>query len=64
MFDYGFSCILEVIDVVFNVVEICGKGVEKMVVLVDGDNVSLFGFGSKMKLFFFLLFFIVLWYWY
>lgn len=42
--DYGFSCILEVIDVVCNVVEVCGKGVEKIVVLVDGDDVIFYGF--------------------
>lgn len=45
------------IDAVSNVAEIRGKGAEKMVVLVDGDNVSLLGPGSKMKLLFFLLFF-------
>ena len=33
-----------------NVAEIRGKGAEKMVVLVDGDNVSLLGRRSKMKL--------------
>lgn len=41
------------IDAVSNVAEIRGKGAEKMVVLVDGDNVSLLGPGSKMKLLFF-----------
>lgn len=61
--DYGFSRISEVIDAVSNVAEIRGKGAEKMVVLVDGDNVSLLGPGSKMKLLFFLLFFTVLWHW-
>ena len=61
--DYGFSRISEVIDAVSNVAEIRGKGAEKMVVVVDGDNVSLLGPGSKMKLLFFLLFFTVLWHW-
>ncbi|XP_022794519.1 meiosis regulator and mRNA stability factor 1-like [Stylophora pistillata] len=41
--DYGYSRVSEVIDAVSNVAEIRGKGAEKMVVLVDGDNVSLLG---------------------
>ena len=44
------------IDAVSNVAEIRGKGAEKMVVLVDGDNVSLLGSGSKMKYFSFYYF--------
>ena len=38
--DYGFSRISEVIDIVSNVAEIRGKGAEKMVVLVDGDDIA------------------------
>ena len=38
--DYGFSRISEVIDIIFNVAEIRGKGAEKMVVLVDGDDIA------------------------
>lgn len=41
--DYGFSRISEVIDAVFNVAEVRGKGAEKIVVLVDGDDVTLHG---------------------
>ena len=41
--DYGFNRISEVIDAMSNVAEIRGKGSEKMVVLVDVDNVSLYG---------------------
>ena len=38
--DYGFNRISEVIDIICNVAEVRGKGVEKMVILVDGDNVA------------------------
>ena len=41
--DYGFNRISEVIDVMSNVAEIHGKGAEKMVVLVDGDNIAVTG---------------------
>ena len=41
--DYGFSRISEVIDAVCNVAEVRGKGAEKIVVLVDGDDVTLHG---------------------
>jgi len=41
--DYGFSRISEVIDAVSNVAEVRGKGAEKIVVLVDGDVVTLHG---------------------
>ena len=47
--DYGFNRISEVIDAVSNVAEIRGKGAEKMVVLVDGDNVSLLGREGEIK---------------
>ena len=38
--DFGFSRVSEVIDIIPNVAEIRGKGAEKMVVLVDGDDVA------------------------
>lgn len=38
--DYGFSRISEVIDIISNVAEIRGKGAEKVVVLVDGDDIA------------------------
>ena len=41
--DYGFSRISEVIDAVCNVAEVRGKGAEKIVVLVDGDDITLHG---------------------
>lgn len=50
--DYGFNRISEVIDAVSNVAEIRGKGAEKMVVLVDGDDVTLLG--RKGEVFFIL----------
>lgn len=46
--DYGFSRISEVIDAVSNVAEVRGKGVEKIVVLVDGDDVTLHGRDGKL----------------
>ena len=56
--DYGFNRISEVIDAVSNVAEVRGKGAEKMVVLVDGDDVTLLG--REGELFFSLLFSIAL----
>ena len=41
--DYGFNRISEVLEAVPNVAEIRGKGVEKMVLQVDGHDVVLFG---------------------
>ena len=38
--DFGYSRVSEVIDIIPNVAEISGKGAEKMVVLVDGDDVA------------------------
>ena len=45
--DYGFSRISEVIDTMSNVAEIRGKGAEKMVVLVDGDDIAVSGCEGK-----------------
>ena len=53
--DYGFGGISELIDAVSNVAEIRGSREKKMVILVDGDNASLLGSGSKMKLLLFSL---------
>ena len=39
--DYGLTRISEVIDIISNVAEVRGKGAEKMVVLVDGNDVTL-----------------------
>ena len=39
--DYGLTRISEVIDIISNVAEVRGKGAEKMVVLVDENDVTL-----------------------